>query len=93
MEKEQAKAAADAQTNDVEQMKEQGYGLSKKRKIEQANDYWNQFGNGGDIFGQIVKKKSRLEVEKENAMKAKIQETEKTLKRDGSKKKGLVLMI
>ena len=73
-------------------MKEAGYALSKRRKVEEANKYWEQFGNG-DIFGQVVKKKSRLEVEKENALKAKMQETEKTLKTEGSKKKGLVLML
>ena len=73
-------------------MKEAGYALSKRRKVEEANKYWEQFGNG-DIFGQVVKKKSKLELEKENALKAKIQETEKTLKKEGSKKKGLVLML
>jgi len=40
-----------------------------------------------------VKKKSKLEQEKENANKAQIQESEKRLKTEGSKKKGIVLMI
>ena len=49
--------------------------MTKRRKIEKANDYWKQFDNGD--WGAVVKKKSKLEIEKENAMKARIKEQEK----------------
>lgn len=91
MDQEKAKAASAAAEEDGCDEKLSG-AMSKRRKIEQANDYWKQFGNG-DIFGQVVKKKSKLEQEKENAQKARIKESEKELKTEGSKKKGIVLMI
>ncbi len=73
-------------------MTNNGHALSKRRKVEQAADYWKQFGNG-DIFSQAVRKKSRLEQEKENANKARLKESEKVLKQDAGKKKGIVLII
>ena len=66
--------------------------VRKRRKVEEANDYWKQFENG-DFFGQVVKKKSKLEQDKENALKARLKELETALKLDASKKKGIVLII
>ena len=70
----------------------------KRRRLDQANDYWKQFesdqkDSSSGFFGQAIKKKSKLEQEKENALKARIKQSEKELKEDGSKKKGIVLII
>ena len=60
IEKERAKAAfAKDQDADDEIVKE-SHAMTKRRKIEEANNYWKQFGNG-DPFTQAIKKKSKLE--------------------------------
>ena len=40
-----------------------------------------------------MKKKSKLEQDKENALKARLKESEQSLKLDANKKKGIVLII
>ena len=91
MDKERAQAAAKAEEDDADKITEH-HSLSKRRKVEQANDYWKQFGNG-DFCGSTIKKKSQIEQDKENANKARLQESEKNLKTEGQKKKGMVLLI
>ena len=91
LEKERAQAKEKETEEEESELKQSG-AMTKRRKIDQANDYWKQFGNG-DIFGQVVKKKSKLEQEKENAAKARLKESEQTLKIEGNKKKGIVLII
>ena len=49
VEKDRALAEAKANAEEDVLVKESG-AMSKRRKIEMANDYWKQFGNG-DIFG------------------------------------------
>lgn len=53
--------------------------LTKKQKIAESENYWAQFGDG-DIFGLAVKKKSKLEMDKERASKARLKAKEKELK-------------
>ena len=52
---------------------------SKRKRIDDTKQYWSQFTTNkenADFFSTIVKKKSRLEQEKEQAIKAKIEEQE-----------------
>ena len=67
--------------------------LTKKQKIAESQNYWAQFGDG-DIFGQTVKKKSKLEMDKEKANKARIKAKEKELKskRHNDKEKEVLLI-
>ena len=53
--------------------------MTKKQKIAEQENYWAQFGNG-DIFGQAVKRKSKLEQDQEQAREARIKATEQKLK-------------
>ena len=53
--------------------------LTKKQKVAEQENYWAQFGNG-DIFSQTIKKKSKLEIDQENAIKARMKATEQELK-------------
>ena len=68
----------------------------KRKKIDDTNDYWSSFGKENiDFLSSLVKKKSRLEIEKENAIKARIKEQEDQAKNRQSlqAKKSLVLQF
>ena len=46
VEKERAKAAAAKDQDDEDELVKESHAMTKRRKIEEANNYWKQFGNG-----------------------------------------------
>ena len=87
-EQQKAKEAGEDVDEVVKMIQDKSSGaMTKKQKVEQSENYWQQFGNG-DIFSQTVKKKSKLELDKENASKARLKAREKELKQKNQKGKG-----
>ena len=63
--------------------------------MDETAAYWSQFNGkeNSDFFSSCLKKKSRLEVEKENAIKARIKEQEDMVKnRDSLQAKKQVVL-
>lgn len=58
----------------------------KRKKVDDTNDYWASFD-----LSQCVKRKSRIEIDKENAMKQLMAEQEAKLRTQVSKNAAFVL--